>query len=72
MKPKTREEIANDLGISTSTLRRWFKKKNIHLDRGLVTNDDLIMIYKKLGMSTCLEKFVNPSLQNGVSLHSVQ
>ncbi|MFT5168334.1 MAG: putative DNA-binding protein (UPF0251 family) [Saprospiraceae bacterium] len=36
LQPKTRKEIAQDLGISYSTFWRLLKKKKINLPRGLV------------------------------------
>ncbi|MEM9822919.1 MAG: helix-turn-helix domain-containing protein [Bacteroidota bacterium] len=34
--PKTKSQIAQDLGISLRTLQRWIKKSNLDVPRGLV------------------------------------
>lgn len=36
-KPKTRKELANELGIHPKTLLRWLKKKNIKITTGLLS-----------------------------------
>ena len=46
---KTRMQIANELGISPRTLRRWLKKYRISLPTGLICPTDQEIIYKKLG-----------------------
>ncbi len=47
---KSREELAFELGISTRTLSRWLKKKEIILENRLLTLDDQIRIYENIGM----------------------
>lgn len=34
--PKTRQELAMEMGICTKTLSRWFKKNNIKVPNGLI------------------------------------
>ena len=34
--PKTKNQIAQDLGISLRTLQRWIKKSSMDVPRGLV------------------------------------
>lgn len=36
-KPKTRKELANELGIHPKTLLQWLKKKNIKITTGLLS-----------------------------------
>lgn len=36
MTPKTKNQIAQDLGISLRTLQRWIKKSDMNVPRGLV------------------------------------
>jgi DNA-directed RNA polymerase specialized sigma54-like protein len=36
IEPKTKSQLATELGISLSTLQRWLKKHHIHLPRGLI------------------------------------
>ena len=49
-KTKTRQEIADEYGISRRTLQRWLKKMNISLSKGLVTPSEQLLIYRKLGL----------------------
>lgn len=46
---KTRKEIAEELGISTRTLRRWLKQKEIHLPRTLLGPKEQKIIYDAVG-----------------------
>ena len=39
--PMTRIQIANEIGISTSTLKRKLEKANIKIPSGLIFNSDL-------------------------------
>ena len=55
---KTREEIAFELGVSSQTLRRWLKKEQIQLKSRLISIDDQVKIYRKLGMSPIAEKIL--------------
>lgn len=36
-RPKTKQQIAVDLGISLRTLQRWIEKSNIIVPRGLIS-----------------------------------
>lgn len=36
-KAKTRQDMANELGMCTKTFRRWIKKKGIELPSGLLS-----------------------------------
>ena len=36
-KAKSRKEIANELGISTKTLKRWFIKNDLTIPNGLIS-----------------------------------
>ena len=46
---KTRQEIAQEFGISRRTFQRWLKKHNIVLPSGLVTPKVQAQIYEKFG-----------------------
>ena len=46
---KTRKEIAEELGISTRTLRRWLKQKGIELPRTLLGPKEQKIIYDAVG-----------------------
>lgn len=49
-KAKTRQEIAEEYGISRRTLQRWLKKMGINLTNGLLTPSEQRQIYKKFGL----------------------
>lgn len=53
-KPKTRQEIANELGLSYSTFKRWLKRKGIVLPSGLVFPADQQLIYKAFAQKRAL------------------
>lgn len=48
-KVKTRQEIADEYAVSTKTLSRWLKKKNLDISSGLVTPKEQKQIYEELG-----------------------
>jgi hypothetical protein len=49
MLPKTKQQIANELGISMSTLKRKLKTYKLDVPRGLVCPDVQKDIYEQLG-----------------------
>jgi len=51
-KPKTKNQIAQELGISLRTLQRWIKKSNLHVPRGLVSPQKQKEILEKLGYTS--------------------
>lgn len=51
-KAKTRQQIANEYGISRKTLYNWLKKEHIVLRKRLVTPKEQFLIYKKFGHPT--------------------
>lgn len=46
--PKTRQQIATEIGVSYSTFWRWLKKNNVALPKGLVYRSGQELIYKLL------------------------
>lgn len=50
--PKTKNQIAQDLGISLRTLQRWIKKWNLEVPRGLVCPQKQEEIKRKLGYTS--------------------
>ncbi|MDO8967021.1 MAG: hypothetical protein Q8S14_20710 [Algoriphagus sp.] len=48
-KAKSRQEIAEEFGISAKTLFRWMLKENIQIPQGLISPKDQELIYKKFG-----------------------
>ncbi|MEM9918268.1 MAG: helix-turn-helix domain-containing protein [Bacteroidota bacterium] len=48
-KVKTRQQIADEYGISPRTLRRWLKKYNIELPNRLISPKDQQVIYDLFG-----------------------
>jgi len=47
--PKTKNQIAQELGISLRTLQRWIKKWNLDVPRGLVCPEKQREIFEKFG-----------------------
>jgi len=47
--PKTKYQIAQELGISLRTLQRWIKKSDLDVPRGLVCPQKQIEIMEKFG-----------------------
>jgi hypothetical protein len=50
IKPKTRQELANEFGICEKTFNKYLKAAKIKLPSGLVFLKDQERIYKKLGL----------------------
>ncbi len=48
-KPKTREELADEYGISRKTLYNWLKKLDCSFPQGLLSPKCLKIVYKKYG-----------------------
>ncbi|SDC54031.1 Helix-turn-helix domain-containing protein [Algoriphagus faecimaris] len=47
---KSRQEIAQEFGISAKTLTRWIQKENLPITRGLVSPKEQSLIYLKFGV----------------------
>ena len=48
-KVKTRQQIANEYGISPRTLRRWLKNQKIQLPNRLICPKEQLIIYQCFG-----------------------
>lgn len=48
-KAKSRQEIAQEYGISTRTLSRWFQKNNLSIPKGLLSPKIQELIYQEYG-----------------------
>ncbi|WP_339878750.1 hypothetical protein [uncultured Algoriphagus sp.] len=46
---KSRQQIADEYGVSTKTLLRWIKKERIVISNGLVTPKEQSVLYEKFG-----------------------
>jgi uncharacterized protein YjcR len=46
----TRTELASIYGISTKTLKKWFKDKGINIPQGIIAPEDQKMIFLRLGL----------------------
>jgi hypothetical protein len=46
---KSRKQIADEYGISTKTLSRWFKKENLKVSNGLLNPLEVDIIYRSFG-----------------------
>ncbi|MBN3584350.1 hypothetical protein JYB64_18290 [Algoriphagus aestuarii] len=49
---KTRQQMAEEYGVSVRTLARWINEKNLELGKGLLTPIDQELIYKAFGSPT--------------------
>lgn len=49
---KTRQQLADEFGISVRTLYRWLTKRNVKLPGGLVRPADQDTIYQMLGKTS--------------------
>jgi phage antirepressor YoqD-like protein len=47
---KSRQQIADEYGICTKTLNKWFRQEGIRIKRGLINPKQQDFIYKKLGI----------------------
>ena len=47
---KTREQIADQYGISTKTLKKWFNNAGLKIPSGLICPSDQEKIYQHLGV----------------------
>lgn len=57
---KTRQELAQDLGINVSTLRYKLKKLGLRTTSGLLIPDEIVRIYQALGYKSLVPKeFLN-------------
>ncbi|MEO1514738.1 MAG: hypothetical protein AAFV95_06990 [Bacteroidota bacterium] len=64
-KPKTRQEFADELNISRTTLYRWLKKNKIDLPSGLIYPEDQNAIMKKLGYKSDDGNFLPKASRGG-------
>jgi hypothetical protein len=53
---KTRQQVAAEYGVSTPTLNRWLKYRNVQLPSRLLFPKDLEKIYHALGKPEPLDK----------------
>ena len=49
LKTKTRQQIAQEYGITARTLRRWLKQNKIKLPKRLICPNEQKLIYKTFG-----------------------
>ncbi len=49
-KAKTRQQIADEYGISVKTLSRWIRKRNLPIKNGLLTPIEQEIIYEAFGL----------------------
>lgn len=54
---KTRQQMADEYGVCRKTFNKFLKKKNIKLERGLISPKDQENIYEKLGVPNISLKF---------------
>jgi hypothetical protein len=56
---KTKQQMADEYGVCRKTFNKLLQKKQIKLDRGLISPKDQINIYTELGSPYGHEKFPN-------------
>ncbi len=49
---KTRQQVADEYGVSVRTLARWIKQKDLEIGKGLLTPFDQELIYKTFGSTS--------------------
>jgi hypothetical protein len=54
---KTKQQMADEYGICRKTFNRLLLKKNIRLERGLISPKDQMTIYSELGLPVPPEYF---------------
>lgn len=54
---KTKQQMADEYGICRKTFNKLLLKKNIRLERGLISPKDQLAIYNELGLPAILENF---------------
>jgi len=52
---KTRQQMADEYGVCRKTFNKLLRKKQIKIDRGLISPKDQSTIYKKLGFPDVLK-----------------
>jgi len=53
---KTKQQMADEFGICRKTFNKLLVRKNIKLDRGLISPKDQMIIYNELGIPALVEK----------------
>ncbi len=51
IRAKSRQQIADEYGISAKTLARWLQRENIQVTKGLVTPREQELIYAAFGQT---------------------
>ena len=54
---KTKQQMADEYGICRKTFNKLLLKRNIRLERGLISPKDQLAIYNELGLPAVLENF---------------
>jgi hypothetical protein len=54
---KTKQQMADEYGICRKTFNKLLLKRNIRLERGLISPKDQLAIYNELGIPVVLENF---------------
>jgi predicted DNA-binding protein (UPF0251 family) len=52
--PKTKKEMAADVGVSMRTFQRWLKQADLDIKRGLICEEIQAMIRAKIAKSKML------------------
>lgn len=49
LRPRNRNELAKEYGISVRTLNRWFKRESLNIPNGIIIPKNLQIIFEKIG-----------------------
>lgn len=49
LRPRNRNELAREYGISVRTLNRWFKRESLNIPKGIIIPRNLQIIFEKIG-----------------------
>jgi hypothetical protein len=56
---KTKQQMADEYGVCRKTFNRLLEKKQIRIERGLISPKDQVNIYNELGIPNCILQFPN-------------
>jgi hypothetical protein len=52
---KTRQQMADEYGVCRKTFNKLLRKKQIRLEKGLISPKDQLCIYEKLGIPDIIQ-----------------
>jgi hypothetical protein len=55
---KTKQQMADEYGVCRKTFNKLLIKKNIKLDRGVISPKEQLVIYNELGTPNATDRFL--------------